>query len=63
MYLPNMLCDKHDFAILESIIEDLRGHSAIGMKTWSKHFKHENPDISETFVNVLKYLGAYFLFS
>lgn len=58
MYLPGMLCDKHDYSILESIIGDLRGHSNVGMKTWSKHFKHENPDISLTFVDVLKHLGV-----
>jgi hypothetical protein len=57
MYLPGMLCDKHDFSLLERIIEELRGHQSIGMKTWSKHFKHENPDISQTFVAVLKHLG------
>jgi hypothetical protein len=52
-----MFCERNDYSILESIINDLEKDKSFGMKTWSKHFKHENPNISNTFLEVLKQLG------
>jgi hypothetical protein len=60
IYHPNMFCSKYDFTSLEDIIKDLSDHTNIGMQTWSKHFKHSNPDISKTFVNLLLKMANYF---
>jgi hypothetical protein len=60
IYIPNMFCGKTDYSILQEILKDLENHKNIGMQTWSKHFKHENPDISPTFVQVLVQMAEYF---
>jgi hypothetical protein len=53
IYLPNFFADSSDLSLLSALVEDLKRHHA-GMVSWSKHLKHENPDFSPTFLNIIQ---------
>lgn len=65
-YLREFLCERLDFAILQSLTSDIdakakeSGPEGTGMINWSRHFKYENPDFSPTFQKVLSRLSQYF---
>lgn len=60
VYLPNFLCTSNDFSILTALTEDLKKNRDDKMTNWSKHFKHENPDFSPTFQDIVNKMADYF---
>eukprot|EP00039_Didymoeca_costata_P026336 m.15740 g.15740 ORF g.15740 m.15740 type:complete len:319 (+) comp5477_c0_seq1:75-1031(+) len=60
IYLKEFFCNKTDFSLLTSLGEELKDNDKVGMTNWSKHFKHENPDFSNTFKSIISKLSDYF---
>lgn len=61
IYLPNFHCESKDFALLQALAHDLKHNAGEGMINWSKHLKHENPDFSPTFKEIIKKMADYFV--
>jgi len=60
IYLPHFFCTLQDFAIMQALVQDLKQNEGEVMINWSKHFKHENPEFSPTFKEVVNQLSKYF---
>jgi hypothetical protein len=61
IYLPHFFCSKDDFSILRALVHELEaGQQGEVMINWSKHFKHENPDFSPTFKEIVAKMAEYF---
>lgn len=56
-YLPNFFCNTTDLTIFESLKKEINLN---GMVNWSKHFKHENPNFSNTFNEIVKKMATHF---
>ena len=53
IYLPHFLCALDDRSIFDGLKADLEKNTEEGMINWSRHLRHENPDFSPTFQDVL----------
>eukprot|EP00729_Bicosta_minor_P013036 gene13036-32258_t len=60
VYLQEFFGPKADFSLLTSLAHELEQHAGDGMINWSRHFKHENPDFSDTFKYIVKQISEYF---
>eukprot|EP00026_Physarum_polycephalum_P011606 Phypoly_transcript_11841.p1 GENE.Phypoly_transcript_11841~~Phypoly_transcript_11841.p1 ORF type:complete len:310 (+),score=70.31 Phypoly_transcript_11841:85-1014(+) len=60
IYLPNFFCEKDDFKYLQALSQDLQKNAGEGMINWSQHLKHENPDFSPTFQEIVQKMADYF---
>eukprot|EP00854_Cymbomonas_tetramitiformis_P013479 gene13478-15929_t len=60
IYLPNFFCASEDLTHLHELKRDLEADKEQGMVDWSKHLKHENPDFSRTFQQLLNKMETYF---
>jgi len=60
IYLPHFFCNHEDFNILHFLVQYLKNIQGEVMVNWSKHFKHENPEFSPTFKEIIKKLSEYF---
>lgn len=61
IYLPQFHCEAKDFSLLKALAHDLEQNAGEGMINWSKHLKHENPDFSPTFKEIIKKMADYFV--
>ena len=59
-YLPNFFCQTSDRLIYNNLKNDIDANDKEGMVQWSKHYKHENPEFSETFNDIIKKMGEHF---
>lgn len=59
-YLPNFICGTGDWTIFKKLEEDLKNCEEFGMIEWSKHSKHENPEFSSTFNDIIKKISEHF---
>jgi hypothetical protein len=57
IYLPNFIALTNDFSLFNQIMSEININNTI---TWSKHYKIENPDFSETFNMLVKKISAHF---
>lgn len=61
MYYPNLLANLEDITIFNKLKDELNLNNDISTITkWSKHFKIENPETSQTFTKIVNLLGKYF---
>jgi len=60
IYLPHFFCENDNFAYLKSLSDDLQKNAGEAMINWSQHLKHENPDFSDTFREIIKKMADYF---
>jgi len=60
IYLPHFLCGKEDFTLMKNLSNDLQSNAGEAMTNWSQHLKHENPDFSPTFQEIVKRMADYF---
>jgi len=60
VYLPHFFCEKDEFTYLKSLTDDLQKNAGEGMINWSQHLKHENPDFSPTFQEIVQKMSDYF---
>lgn len=58
-YLPNFFCQSNDYSIFNKLKKEIESEQ-YKMINWSKHFKHENPEISSTFNEIVKKMGEHF---
>eukprot|EP01125_Pyxidicula_operculata_P005262 TRINITY_DN1896_c0_g4_i1.p1 TRINITY_DN1896_c0_g4~~TRINITY_DN1896_c0_g4_i1.p1 ORF type:complete len:384 (-),score=60.59 TRINITY_DN1896_c0_g4_i1:35-1186(-) len=58
VYIPTFFNDPN-YKLLRSLSDDL-SKSSNGLIHWSKHLKHENPDFSPTFKDIISKLAEYF---
>lgn len=62
VYLPGFVCPRQDFRLMQGLTEDLtremEGVAGQGMVNWSQHYKHENPDFSPTFREIVQRLSV-----
>jgi hypothetical protein len=58
-YVPNFFCKSNDFEIFNKLKIEIQTSNA-ELVNWSKHFKYENPDISETFNMIVNKLAEHF---
>jgi len=60
IYLPHFFASPRDFEILKALSADMQKNGDTGMVNWSKHLKHENPNYSASFKQVVNKMAAYF---
>ena len=63
VYLPHFIASDTDLSLFQALERELfkhEGKSEESIVKWSKHLKHENPQFSETFQNVVETLADYF---
>ena len=64
MYLREALCGRKEFAVLSALSRDIEQHAkggaGGGMVNWSQHFKHENPEFSPVFAQVVGKMAQHF---
>eukprot|EP00667_Euglena_gracilis_P017621 EG_transcript_18607 len=60
IYLPNFFCQPTDLHLFDALKADLASQKEDGMVNWSKHLKHEDPDFSATFKDVVDKIATYF---
>jgi len=59
VYIPNFFCKTDDLQIFDKIKKEIESDS-YKMINWSKHFRHENPEISATFNDIVKQMAEHF---
>jgi alkylated DNA repair dioxygenase AlkB len=57
IYIPQWLCSKTEQKYFDSIMKELDHAQVI---QWSRHFKYENPQFSNTFNEIISKLSEYF---
>ena len=60
IYIPSFFCKKEDFSIIKQLAQELTDNYQSGMIKWSKHLKHENPQFSKTFLEIVNKMAEYF---
>lgn len=60
LYLPSFFCSEEDLTLTTKLAEELEQHACAGMIQWSKHLKHESPQFSETFNEIIALMSRYF---
>jgi len=60
IYLPNFFSPTADYSLLKAVTHDLEQFTDKAMINWSKHLKHENPDFSPTFKDIINKMVDYF---
>lgn len=61
IYLPNFFCPSDNYDILQGLIADLKSHEKNNqMIQWSKHLKHENPEFSSVFNQIVRQMSDHF---
>lgn len=60
IYLPNFVCEQNNLNLFNQIMAELISNNKVEMISWSKHYKLENPDFSETFNFLVKKISAHF---
>lgn len=60
IYLPHLIAQKNNLSLFDKIISELDLFNSDNLITWSKHYKIENPTMSETFNQIVKTIGDYF---
>ncbi len=56
-YIPNFFCDTPNYEIFHKLKSEI---DILNMVNWSKHFKYENPEFSETFNDIVKKMEQHF---
>ena len=59
-YLPNFFCETPDRTIFEEIKKDIENNNDHKFVPWSKHYKHENPEFSDTFNKIVQKMADHF---
>jgi len=57
VYLPEFLCRKNDLRVFNRLQQEFKGTDAV---KWSQHFKLEDPELSETFREIIKRMSDHF---
>jgi len=57
IYIPQWLCPKSEQRYFDAIMKELEETSFV---QWSRHFKYENPQFSDTFNQIISKLSDYF---
>lgn len=60
VYLPNFICKKEDLKLFNDIKAELGLVMETNLVQWSKHYKFENPEFSDTFGKLIKKIGEHF---
>lgn len=60
IYYPEYFEKKEDRTIFESLRRELEEKEQCELKSWSKHFKFENPLVLPTFQKIIERLGQLF---
>ena len=58
IYLPNYFCETNDLTLFNQLKTEILAKN--GLINWSKHYKHENPDGSSTFNQIVQKLAEHF---
>ena len=58
IYLPNYFCETNDTTLFNKLKTEILTQD--GLINWSKHYKHENPDGSPTFNEIIRRLAEHF---
>jgi len=56
-YLPNLFCQENDLSIFSKLKNEIDCGQVVN---WSKHFKCENPEFSETFNIIVNKMAEHF---
>lgn len=60
IYIPNFFCSTSDRTIFNQLKKEIESNSECQLVQWSKHFKHENPDFSPMFNNIVEQMADHF---
>ena len=60
IYLPNHFCKTDDLTIFNQLQKEIEENKDYDFVDWSKHKKHENPEFSPTFNDVIEKLKTHF---